>query len=200
MCVFPQRGLLAHILLEEQLLKHGYKQYKLTLGFWKHKGRPICFTLVVDDFGVKYVRKEHARHLVSVLKEHCKISEHWEVKKYVGLTFDWDYEKRRVHVSMPRYMDHSLIQFKHGTPQQAQYQPYQHTVPTYGARQQFSVEPDCATLLDKDVKKFVQKVTGNFLDYARELYSTMLVALSAISSEQASPTENTMKKVMLFLD
>ena len=48
---------------------------------------------MVDDFGVKYVRKERARHLVSVLKEHYEISEYWEGKKYVGLAFDWDYEK-----------------------------------------------------------------------------------------------------------
>ena len=76
----PQAGLLAQILLEERLQKHGYEQSKLTPGFWKQKGRPICFTLVVDDFGVKYVRKERARHLVSVLKEHYEISEYWEGK------------------------------------------------------------------------------------------------------------------------
>ena len=64
----PQAGLLAQILLEERLQKHGYKHSKLTPGFWKHKWRPVCFTLVVDDSGVKYVGKEHAQHLVSVLK------------------------------------------------------------------------------------------------------------------------------------
>ena len=53
----PQAGLLAHILLEERLQKHEYEQSKLTPGFWKHEGRPICFTLVVENFGVKYVGK-----------------------------------------------------------------------------------------------------------------------------------------------
>ena len=52
-----QVGLLAHILLEERLKKHGYEQSKITPVFWKHKGRPICFTLVVDDSVVKYVEK-----------------------------------------------------------------------------------------------------------------------------------------------
>ena len=91
---FTQAGLLAHIMLEEKLQNHGYKQYKLTPRFWNHKRRPIYFTLLVDDFGVKYVRKEHSRHLVSVLKEHYDISEDREGKKYVGLTFEWDYEKQ----------------------------------------------------------------------------------------------------------
>ena len=91
---FPQSGLLTQVLLEERLKRHVYEQSKITPGFWKHKGRPICFTLVMDDFGVNYVGKEHARHFISVLKEHYEISEDWEGKKYVGLTFDWDYEKK----------------------------------------------------------------------------------------------------------
>ena len=42
--------------------------------------------------------------------------------------------------------------------------------------------------------------TGTFLYYARAVYSTLLVALSALASEQAIPTEKTMEKVMTFLD
>ena len=45
----PQAGVLEQILLEERLQKNGYEQSKLTPGFWKHRGRPICFTLVVDN-------------------------------------------------------------------------------------------------------------------------------------------------------
>ncbi len=55
----PQLGLIANAneLLEEQLNKHGYHQSKLVPGLWKHNTRPIQFTLVVDDFGVKYTQK-----------------------------------------------------------------------------------------------------------------------------------------------
>ena len=76
----PQAGLLAQELLEQRLGKQGYTQSKVTPGFWTHSGHPISFTLVVDDFGVKYVGKEHADHLVRVLKEHDEISEDWEGK------------------------------------------------------------------------------------------------------------------------
>ena len=34
-------------------------------GLWKHDTRPIQFTLVVDDFGVKYVGEEHAHYISS---------------------------------------------------------------------------------------------------------------------------------------
>ena len=63
----PQVGLLAQKLLKKRLAKHGYKQSDVTPGLCTHKWRPIYFSLVVDDFGVKYVDEEHAAHLVSAL-------------------------------------------------------------------------------------------------------------------------------------
>ena len=59
----PQSGLLAQELLEKRLAKHGYKQSDVTPGLWTHEWRPICFTLVVDYFGMKYVGDEHTAHL-----------------------------------------------------------------------------------------------------------------------------------------
>lgn len=50
-----QAGLLANELLEKCLIKARYKQSKLVTGLWKHGWQPIQFTLVVDDFAVKYV-------------------------------------------------------------------------------------------------------------------------------------------------
>ena len=73
----PQAGLLAQELLEQRLQKQGYTQSKVTPGFWTHAWRPISLTLVVDNFGIKYVGKEHADHVVRVLKENYEISEDW---------------------------------------------------------------------------------------------------------------------------
>jgi hypothetical protein len=196
----PQSGILAQELLEERLNKHGYFQSKYTPGFWTHTWRPISFSLVVDDFGVKYVGKEHADHLCKVLREDYEIEEDWEGTRYVGLTFDWDYEKREVHVSLPGYVPKALHRFQHERPVKLQNQPHQHTIPNYGAKQQYAkAESDEPELDDKD-KKYIQQVLGTFLFYARAVDSTMLVTLSAIASEQASPTESTMKKVKQFLD
>ena len=188
----PQAGLLAQELLEQRLQKQGYTQSKVTPDFWAHAWRPISFTLVVDDFGVKYVGKEHADHLVRVLKEKYEISEDWGGKKYIGLTFDWDYIKHQVHVYMPGYVNMALISFKHRTPKRRQDQPYQHGIPNYGAKTQHAVGPDGTELLDKDEKQFVQQVTRTFLYYARAVDSKMLVELSALAPEQASPTKKTM--------
>ncbi len=47
-------------LLAKRLKEHGYFPSKTTPGLWTHEWHPIAFTLVVDDFGVKYVGEEHA--------------------------------------------------------------------------------------------------------------------------------------------
>jgi hypothetical protein len=73
----PQSGLLANKLLKKRLNKQGYRQSKLVPGHWKHDTRPIQFTLVVDDFGVKYVGKEHAQHLKNTLEQHYKLTCDW---------------------------------------------------------------------------------------------------------------------------
>ena len=47
-------------------------------GLWKHNSRPINFTLVVDDFGVKYSGKDHALHLKAELETKYKVTIDWE--------------------------------------------------------------------------------------------------------------------------
>jgi hypothetical protein len=51
----PRAGLIANELLEKRLNKNGYFQSKFVPALWDHRTCPISFTLVVDDFGIKYV-------------------------------------------------------------------------------------------------------------------------------------------------
>jgi hypothetical protein len=44
-----------------------------TPGLWRHTWQPITFTLVVDDFGVKYVGEEHAKQPIEYIKEKFKL-------------------------------------------------------------------------------------------------------------------------------
>jgi hypothetical protein len=58
----------------KQLNKHGYYQSKIVPGLWKHGWYPVQFALVVEDFGVKYVREEHALHLKVDLGENYTVT------------------------------------------------------------------------------------------------------------------------------
>ena len=46
------------------------------------------FTLIVDDFGVKYVGKEHALHLKATLEDDYIVTMEWDGKGYIGITLD----------------------------------------------------------------------------------------------------------------
>jgi hypothetical protein len=71
-----QAGILANKLLRKRLKPHGYYECTNTPELWRHTTRPITFLLVVDNFGVKYVGKEHADHLIDCLKtETYKLTE-----------------------------------------------------------------------------------------------------------------------------
>ena len=99
----PQAGLISNKLLEKRLNKHGYQHSKLVPGLWRHNTRPIQFTLVVDNFGVKYVGEEHFHHLQQVLKQHYGITSDWSGQRYIGITLLCDYQRQQVHLSMPGY-------------------------------------------------------------------------------------------------
>jgi len=196
----PQSGLMANVLLEKRLNKKGYYQSKLVPGLWKHKTRPIAFALTVDDFAVKYVGKEHALHLKSVLEQHYKITTDWTGKRYIGMTLDWDYEKRQVHVSMPGYVEKSLKQFGHVWNGKKQHAPFPSAPIRYGAKKQYATEESNAPELDKKGKKFIQQVCGKFLYLGRAVDSTLLCPISAIASQSSKPTEDTMKQAQQLLD
>jgi hypothetical protein len=69
MYCLKQAGLLANHLFQTRLTPFGYYPARHTPGLWLHKTRTISFTLIVDDFAVKYVGKHHAEYLWNSLSE-----------------------------------------------------------------------------------------------------------------------------------
>jgi hypothetical protein len=55
-------------------------------------------------------------HLIKTLKQHYKVEEDWEGKQYLGITMDWDYKNKEVHLSMLDYVEHALARFGHPIP------------------------------------------------------------------------------------
>ena len=73
----PQAWIIVNELLKKRLARHKYNQSKIVSGICTHKLRPIQFTLVIDNFGVKCVGKENAEHLISDLQEDYTITLKW---------------------------------------------------------------------------------------------------------------------------
>jgi hypothetical protein len=70
----PQAGILANKLLQKHLAPHGYYKYTNAPGLWKHTTCPISFTLVVNNFGVKYKHQEDIDHLIAAIKTKYKLT------------------------------------------------------------------------------------------------------------------------------
>jgi hypothetical protein len=82
----PQAGILANLLLAKRLVPHGYRQTKTTPGLWEHDTLHVTFSLLVDDFGVKYEGLANAHHLSNALEQHYTVSKDWTGGLYCGLT------------------------------------------------------------------------------------------------------------------
>jgi hypothetical protein len=89
----PQAGILANDRLVKHLAASGYIQSKRVPGLFTHETRPVTFSLVVDDFGIKYVGKENAEHLLNCLRSQYTITTDWTGSFYCGLTLKWNYTK-----------------------------------------------------------------------------------------------------------
>jgi hypothetical protein len=85
-----QAGLFANQLLQTRLAPFGYYPARHSPGLWLHRTRPISFTLMVDDFVVKYVSKQHAEHLPGALLRTYELATDWTTTVYFGMTVKWE--------------------------------------------------------------------------------------------------------------
>jgi hypothetical protein len=130
----PQAGRLANECLTKYLAHLGYIPGAHTHGFWKDTKSDLMFTLVIDDFGVRYTNKADAARLMHDLKQQYKVSEDWEGNRYIGLTIKWDYDLCTVEISMPGYVERALHRFSHPKPTRPQDSPHPWNAPHYGAK------------------------------------------------------------------
>jgi hypothetical protein len=196
----PHAGILANNRLTKHLATFGYAPTKHTSGLFRHATRPITFSLIVDDFGVKYIGREHAEHLVSALSSLYEITTDWDGTLYCGITFKWDYTARTVDASMPDYIPKALTRFCVNTPTRPQHSPHAWTAPSYGAKVQLTAPPDTTEPLSPAAKTRLQEVIGTLLYYARAIDSTMLVALGTLASAQSQGTKATALAITQLLN
>ena len=101
---------------------------------------------------------------------------------------------------MPGYVTRALRQFKHEIKKRKQNQPFPSAEIEYGAKKQYAKPESEAPPLDAKGKRFIQQVCGKLLFLGRAVDSTLLCPVSAIASQSASPTEDTMRHTEQLLD
>ena len=108
-----QAALLAYEQLKTYLEPHGYAPVLGTVGLWTHKTKNLSFCFSVDDFGVKYLKKEDAEHLLPCPGKRYKCTTDWEDKHYCGLNLDWNYKYEHIDISLNGYVQKSLNGLHH---------------------------------------------------------------------------------------
>ena len=82
---------------KERLIPHGYKPCQDTPGLWKHVNKPISFTLIFNDFGVKYTCKQDAEEILRILQQHYEeLNMDWTGTLYSGIVINWEYIQGKV--------------------------------------------------------------------------------------------------------
>ena len=195
-----QAGRLANDLLTQRLAKHGYYQCATTPGLWRHNWRPIVFTLIVDDFGIEYVDRRHAEHLLVALQTDYQVTTDWTGSKFAGIDIVWNYTQRTCRISMNGYIEALLLKYNHSRPSKPQHAPHKHRPIVYGAKEQLLPDEDTSPPLDDAGIKRIQGIVGSLLYYARAVDNKLLVALSTISAQQAKATQATADAVHQLLD
>ena len=190
----PQAGKLAQDQLVTHLKKHGYNQAPNSPCLFTHNTRPIAFTLVVDDFGVKVVGEENKIHLINCLKEKYEITVNEKGDKYLGINLKWHTDidgTRCVELSMPNYIKNAIERFQVPVDKRTEsamiYLP-----PRYGAKGP-QMAPVELPAISPERRKRIQEICGVILYYARAVDPMQLTAVSKIGSQQATATDATEK-------
>ncbi len=196
----PQAGILANKRLRQKMAPFGYFRHVNTPGLWYHKSRPISFTLVVDNFGVKYENKDDVDHLVASIKITYTLTKDWSGDLYCGIALARDYINRMVDIAMPGYIKKKLQEYKHVQSNCTQMCPYLPAPKQFGTEAQAPLPTDVSPCLDKNGIRNVQCIMGSILYYARTVDMTVLMALSTIASEQTVAMEQSFDRCTQLLD
>jgi hypothetical protein len=113
----PQASIITNNKLWKHIAPYGYHPTAHTPGFWKHESNPLYFSLVVDNFLIKYREKMQANKVINALTQEYKITTNWEAILYCGVTLTWwDYLARTWDSFMPGYVASALKHFQHEQP------------------------------------------------------------------------------------
>lgn len=194
-----QAGKLAYDDLVKHLKPHGYERAMRTPGLWTYKHSKLTFTLIADDFGIKYADLTQAQHLITALKEKHEVTVDWTGTLHAGATLQWDYLNRTVTLSMPGYIKKLLLKYNHPEPKRAQHAPRQPEPIQYGDKTH-TTTIDTSHLLDKEKLREYQSILGTTFYYARIVDLTILCANDDLSLDQSKATQQSQQHLHTLLD
>jgi hypothetical protein len=161
-----------------------------TICLFRHVTNGVAFTLVIDDFGVKFQDTAGADDLIRCLQLYYTLTIKKNTTKYLGLTIAVDKVARETRMSAPgiiakalqRFAPHSILVAR----SPAVYQP-----PRFGAAAHTPDSPDTSPPLTAEEHHNLRQLGGVLLYYCLAIDSTGLPAVTAIESALSHATQLT---------
>ena len=165
---------------------------------YKHTSRNIQFSLVVDDFGVKYNDKADADFLISILQTKYELTIDWEGKLYLGMTIDLNRSNKEhtITVSMPGYIQRLLQRLDLGPYKTNTNSPMQYN--SHWDKDELKIKND--THISAEKVHLLKMGIGGFLYYARAVGYDYMTTVCKFSSKQAKPTQSVWDEFLYFLN
>jgi hypothetical protein len=152
----PQAGILAFNQLKTHLATHDYAPCAHTPGLWTHSTRDITFSLVVDDFGIKYTNRDDAMNLLLALEELYTVTTDWTGSLYLAMTLNWDYTHSTVDFSIHGYVAKALEYFQHTPNRRDEHSQHAWSKPVYITHPQLTSPVDDTALLPASTPTRIQ--------------------------------------------
>ena len=186
-----QAGRLAQDRLKTHLATAGYHEAPSTPCLFIHTERPTKFSLVVDDFGVKYATNEDLNHLLDTLRSLYTITTDMLGEAYLGLSIHYDKSAPAIHVSLPDTIREYLTRYQFTTKTKLTIAPMVHRAFAYGTTVISPLPPDESLELPPVRVKRLQSILGALLHYARVVDPTMLCTVNKLASSRYSVNTET---------
>ncbi len=106
--------------LQPKLAPFRYHECLNTPGLWYHDTRPILFTLMVNNFGIKYIKEDDVKHLIASMKWMYKLAKDWKGDLYCGIALNWNFVNGTVDISMLGNIKKKIQEYGHLVPNQMQ--------------------------------------------------------------------------------
>jgi hypothetical protein len=143
----------------------------------------------VDNFGVKYVGKEHVNHLIDCIKTKLELTKDWARDLYCRIKLNWDYTAHTLNILMPGYIKKLLHKYKHCIPSKPQCCAYSPVPKQYSAKAQASLPINISPKLSLDDVKQIQRIIGSILYYPWAVNITLMMAFNSIAIKQNKQRE-----------
>ena len=201
----PDAGKLAQLELIAHLAPYGYHMCPHTPCLFKHNERPtIRFTTHVDDLLIKSdSRTDDYDHLCNALLAKYKIKAHRQATSFLGIHINLqrdpkDHSNDYLRIDIPNGVRKTLKALNF-TPTGKPRTPMMYVPPTYSKDDQYEVQ-DTSPPATSAEQHYLQQAVGYFRWYAPAVDVTLITPISRLASQQANPTQNTMKALQRFLN